>query len=92
MPSPGNELRALRVAGSDPDDLGIRRRDGDGSDRQLVLTIEHWRERHAAVCGLEHTASPGGHVERVEMLSGRTIRDGDGRGARLHPERADVPT
>ena len=25
------------------------------------------------------------------MLSGRTIRDGDGRGARLHPERADVP-
>ena len=36
--------RAARVAGSDPDDPGIRRRDGDGADRQLVLAIEDRRE------------------------------------------------
>ena len=82
---------ASRLSGADPDDRRVRRGNGDGSDRQLALTVEDRLERRAAVGRLEDAARPGREIERVEVIPGRRVRHRDRGRSCLHPERPDVP-
>ena len=50
------------IAGSDVDDVRIRRRNGDRADRGDVLLVEDGLPHHAAVGGLPRAAARGSHV------------------------------
>ena len=83
----GGEVGALQaLAAADVDDVGVRRRDGDGADRAARLVVEDRRPDAAGVVGPPDAAVVHADVEDVR-LAGDADR-GDGASA---AERADAP-
>ena len=63
--SPGRAL--LRLAGADINDVGVRRRDGNGADRAGGLVVEDRPPGAAGVGGLPDAAVHDAHVEGVRL-------------------------
>ena len=72
LKTPAPERRALavvRLAGSDVDDVGVRRRDRDVADRRDRILVEDRRPRRAVVGGLPDPASREADVDDRGLLS-----------------------
>ena len=54
-----------RLAGADPDDVGIRRRNRDGSNRRHRFAVEDWAPVNATVSALEDAARSGSGVDHI---------------------------
>src|SRR5439155_22699252 len=65
--------RGEGVAGADPHNVRLRRRQRDVADRAVTLTIENGRPGRSVVRGFPHAPNPGGLIDRVEMVPGRRI-------------------
>ena len=85
-PSPHDvRLAVVRLAGADPDDVGIRLRDGDVADREQPLVLEQRRERRAIARRLPHAA-----VRRADVPDRRVLFvDGEIGDAPRHGGRTD---
>jgi len=57
-----NAIAVGLLAGADVDDVGIRGRDSDGSDRRDVLIVKDRLPDAAGVGGLPHTSARRAHV------------------------------
>ena len=69
----------VRLAGADPHDVGVRRRDGDVADARRRLVLEDGLPRRAVVVGLPHAAR---RVRRVDAPRAVLLGDRDvGRAA-----------
>ncbi len=75
----------VALAGADPDDVFIRRRDAYVADRHGGLAVELVLEGDAVVDGLEQPAGSGGHPVRRRV----GLVDGKGGDASAHVGRAD---
>ena len=90
-PLPEYDDRAFACSPSaDPDDLRVRRRDGDGADRRDLDRVGDVRPGDAVVDRLPQPAGPRRGVDRVEMLARRRVGHGDLGDPRARPERSDV--
>ena len=78
------------LAGADPDDLRVRWRDRDGSDRRHFDRVGDDLPTGPAVDGLPQTTRPRRRVDRIEMLPRRAVGHSDLGDPGARPERADV--
>src|SRR6185295_765609 len=87
--APRRALPVVRLAGADPDEIGIALRDGDGADRDEALVLELRLERRARRGRLPHAAVRGADVvdRRVRFVDGEV---GDAARHRRRPDRAEV--
>ena len=77
-----------RLAGADPDDVGIGIGDGNGADRRDGLIVEDRHERLAAVGGLPHAAGRGAEIVGVGIAG--HARDGRDSAGRRGPHVAEL--
>ena len=87
--APRRALAVVRLAGADPDEIGIALRDRDVADRHQPLVLELGLERGAVVDGLPHAAVRRADVEdrRVGLVD-RQVRDAPRHRGR--PERPEM--
>src|SRR5262249_4965263 len=87
--APAGALPVVRLAGADPDEIGIALRDGDVANRHQADVLELRLERRAAVRGLPHAAVRGADVvdRRVRFIDGEV---GDAAGHRGRAYRTEM--
>ena len=82
-----NAVPRVGLAGADPDDVGVGRRDRDRADRDGRFVVELMLERDAVVDRLEQAARGGRDLPQARIVRG----DGDVGDATAHVGRADRP-
>ena len=92
--APRRAAHVVRLAGADPHDVGVRRRDGDGADGSGADRVEDRRPRDAGVGRLPHAARRGGGVDHAADAAARrlgVVGDRDVGDAAAHDGRSDRP-
>ena len=83
--TPAGGIAIVRFAGSDPNHIGIRWRNGDSANRERRLLVENRIERNAVVARFENAA-----VSEADVKHKRIARiDRDVGDATAHHRRAD---
>ena len=87
--APRRALAVVRLAGADPDEVGVALRHRDVADRHQSLALELRLERRAVVDRLPHPAVRGADVEdgRVRFVHGQV---GDAAGHRGRTDRTEM--